>query len=80
MGKGDHAGYQHFLLFPQCFKKTFIPKVIKSGLGCKCLIFSQTNEILNWIKLNTDADEVCLSLTWHFRHQHGVNRTNYYNS
>ena len=22
MGKGENAGYQHFLLFPQCFQKT----------------------------------------------------------
>ena len=22
VGKGDDAGYQHFLLFPQCFQKT----------------------------------------------------------
>ena len=21
MGKGENAGYQHFLLFPQCFEK-----------------------------------------------------------
>ena len=21
VGKGENAGYQHFLLFPQCFKK-----------------------------------------------------------
>ena len=21
MGKGENAGYQHFLLFPQCFQK-----------------------------------------------------------
>ena len=21
VGKGDNAGYQHFLLFPQCFQK-----------------------------------------------------------
>ena len=22
VGKGENAGYQHFLLFPQCFQKT----------------------------------------------------------
>ena len=23
VGKGENAGYQHFLLFPQCFRKAF---------------------------------------------------------
>ena len=23
VGKGENAGYQHFLLFPQCFRKLF---------------------------------------------------------
>ena len=27
VGKGENAGYQHFLLFPQCFQKA---KVVKS--------------------------------------------------
>ena len=30
MGKGGNAGYQHFLLFPQCFLKGFFPRVVKS--------------------------------------------------
>ena len=25
VGKGENAGYQHFLLFPQCFQKASIP-------------------------------------------------------
>ena len=25
VGKGENAGYQHFLLFPQCFEKAFFP-------------------------------------------------------
>ena len=28
--KGENAGYQHFLLFPQCFQKSFFLKVVKS--------------------------------------------------
>ena len=23
VGKGENAGYQHFLFFPQCFQKTY---------------------------------------------------------
>ena len=32
-GKWENAGYQHFLLFPQCFSKGFFLKVVKS-LDC----------------------------------------------
>ena len=28
--KGENAGYQHFLLFPQCFQKASFSKVVKS--------------------------------------------------
>ena len=28
VGKGENAGYQHFLLFPQCFQFSF-PKLFK---------------------------------------------------
>ena len=30
VGKGENAGYQHFLLFPQCFQKVSCFKVVKS--------------------------------------------------
>ena len=30
VGKGENAGYQHFLLFPQCFQKTFYLGSLKS--------------------------------------------------
>ena len=26
VGKGENAGYQHFLLFPQCFQKSCVEK------------------------------------------------------
>ena len=29
VGKGENAGYQHFLLFPQCFQKPIF-RVVKS--------------------------------------------------
>ena len=28
--KGENAGYQHFLLFPQCFQKTLFLMVVES--------------------------------------------------
>ena len=34
VGKGDNAGYQHFLLFPQCFVKAIFPDMSKGvGMG-----------------------------------------------
>ena len=29
VGKGENAGNQHFLLFPQCFLKLLFPEVLK---------------------------------------------------
>ena len=30
VGKGENAGYQHFLLFSQIFSKGLFPRVVKS--------------------------------------------------
>ena len=30
VGKGENAGYQHFLLFPQCFQEASFMGVVKS--------------------------------------------------
>ena len=32
VAKGENAGYQHFLLFLQCFEKLSFPEVLKVGL------------------------------------------------
>ena len=32
VGKGENAGYQHFLLLPQCFQKVSILRLLKVGL------------------------------------------------
>ena len=32
VGKGENAGLQHFLLFPQCFQKYFFTKRVTSHL------------------------------------------------
>ena len=36
MGNGENAGYQHFLLFPQCFQKTSFQGA--SGVGIACAV------------------------------------------
>ena len=37
--KGENAGYQHVLLFPQCFQKSFYAPISKDRgiLFCSCL-------------------------------------------
>ena len=30
VGKGENAGYKHFLLFPQYFQKLFFPRVLNT--------------------------------------------------
>ena len=32
VGKGENAGFQHFLLCPQCFQKTFSSHLLKVGI------------------------------------------------
>ena len=32
VGKGENAGYQHFLLFPQCFQKATFSGWLKFGI------------------------------------------------
>ena len=32
VGKGENAGYQHFLLFPQCFQKASFRESLKVGI------------------------------------------------
>ena len=32
VGKGENAGYQHFLLFPQCFQKPYLSGHKKTGI------------------------------------------------
>ena len=48
VGKGENGGYQHFLLFPQCFQKASILGSLKSGLCGK-----ESKQRKNWICLNS---------------------------
>ena len=32
VGKGENAGYKHFLLFPQCFQKASLSGSLKIGI------------------------------------------------
>ena len=44
LGKGQNAGYHHFLLIPQCFQKASFSGSIKSGLCGKKLINKSSME------------------------------------
>ena len=44
VGKGEHAGYQHFLLFPQCFPKTFPYRRLHKSLQPTILILMKMAE------------------------------------
>ena len=35
VGKGENAGYQHFLLFPQCFEESSLSRSLKVMIVCK---------------------------------------------
>ena len=43
VGRGENAGYQHFLLFPQCFEKASFPDASKG------VIVWEWNELNNTI-------------------------------
>ena len=47
VGKGENAGYQHFLLFPQCLQKASFLGSLKVG---KELTFTVLNDRLNVFK------------------------------
>ena len=62
VGKGENAGYQHFLLFSECFQKAFYSGSIKVGLVWErvksiiviCSLHNETK--MNWSKIKAIAD------------------------
>ena len=51
VGKGENAGYQHFLLFPQCFKNAFFPGASKGVIECEwvntCSYYCQYDRVFS---------------------------------
>ena len=45
VGKGENAGYQHFLLFPQCFEKASFPDTSKDAIVWEWVNNSTPNRI-----------------------------------
>ena len=44
VGKGENAGYQLFLLFPQCFQKAFLSGSLKVRIVWESVKSSQNSE------------------------------------
>ena len=40
--KGENAGYQHFLLFPQCFQKLFLSGLLRQD----CVVMGKYEMIM----------------------------------
>ena len=56
VGKGENAGYQHFLLFPQCFEKASFSDMSKGVIVWEWVNSLPNNKILDRSKLKAFAD------------------------
>ena len=56
VGKGENAGYQHLLLFPQCFQKLSFPEVLKVRIVQD---YNPAKGMFSWVKWN---QPVCPSI------------------
>ena len=45
VGKGENAGFQHFLLFPRCFQKVSLSRSLKLGLCGKDLSQKKSHQV-----------------------------------
>ena len=53
MGKGENAGYQHFLLFSQCFQRDSYTGLFKS---CDCVVELKGVELTGLTLYNTPQE------------------------
>ena len=53
VGKGENAGYQHFLLFPLCFETASFPDTSKDLVWESDLTVSVQRKLSTHIKINT---------------------------
>ena len=57
VGKGENAGYQHFLLYPQCFEKASFPDTSKGFFLWELVNFFPNDKFLDSSKLIEFADD-----------------------
>ena len=55
MGKGENAGYKHFLFFPQCFQMSSSQGSLKHGIVLEKFNSLPYNKILDWSKFKAHA-------------------------
>ena len=58
VGKGENAGFQHFLLFPQCFQKATFSLFLKVGIVWQNVNPLPKDKILDRSKLKQIADNI----------------------
>ena len=58
VGRGENAGYHHFLLFPQCFQKASYPDGSKGVIVWERVNPLPDDRILDWSKLKKIADYI----------------------
>ena len=57
VGKGENAGYQHFLIFPQYFQKAPLSRSLKFGTVGYRVDFLPNNKISVRMKFKACADD-----------------------
>ena len=57
VAKGENAGYQHFLLFPQCFQKASFPEASKGVIVWEWVNPLPDVKILALYKLKAFAED-----------------------
>ena len=62
VGKGENAGHQHFLLFPQCFEKAFFPDLSKGVIVLEWVKYDSAYHYLNLKMTNKHATATYQSL------------------
>ena len=58
VGKAGNAGYQHFLLFSQCFQKASFTGLLKVAIVWLRVNPLPDDKILDWSKLKQFADDI----------------------
>ena len=62
VGKGENAGNQHFLLFPQCFQKAFYSGSLEVGIAWKRVIYismGESNTVVSAYTLYRHLQQYC---------------------
>ena len=56
--KGENAGFQHFLLFPQCFQKASFSGSLKVGIVCGKGFFTQHVQNMSYLLSSREVQDI----------------------